>query len=175
MTDLLPEDAKEYRRQKAAFVGGWVHANYFWVDVIIKNQVIPEDITSSYPLQMILRKFPQTPWTKCDREESFSYYLNSSMFLCLVEIEFVNVKSVKYNDYISESKAYDKIGVKHENGRIYEAEYFRLFTTCVDYGIIKDCYDVIPGMEGRTVTEQMPFSEDELWREIHNQKLLEKR
>ena len=39
------------------------------------------------------------------------------------------------------------------------------------YGI----FDVIPGMEGRTVTEQMPFSEDELWREIHNQKLLEKR
>lgn len=158
MTDLLPEDAKEYRRQKAAFVGGWVHANYFWVDVIIKDQVIPEDITSSYPLQMILRKFPQTPWTKCDREESFSYYLNSSMFLCLVEIEFVNVKSVKYNDYISESKAYDKIGVKHENGRIYEAEYFRLFTTCVDYGIIKDCYDVIPGMEGHIKVTKLYYS-----------------
>lgn len=43
--------------------------------------------------------------------------------------------------------------------------------TAIHYGI----FDVIPGMEGRTVTEQMPFSEDELWREIHNQKLLEKR
>lgn len=43
--------------------------------------------------------------------------------------------------------------------------------TAIHYGI----FDVIPGMEGRTVTEQMPFSEDELWREIHNQKLFENR
>jgi len=35
-------------------------------------------------------------------------------------------------------------------------------------------FDVIPGMEGRTVVEKLPFSEDELWREIHNQKLLER-
>lgn len=35
-------------------------------------------------------------------------------------------------------------------------------------------FDVIPGMEGRTVEEKMPFSEDELWREIHNQKPLER-
>lgn len=40
----------------------------------------------------------------------------------------------------------------------------------IHYGI----FNVIPGMEGRTVTEKMPFSEDELWREIHNLKLLEK-
>lgn len=43
--------------------------------------------------------------------------------------------------------------------------------TAIHYGI----FDVIPGMEGRTVTEKMPFSEEELWREIHNQKLFENR
>lgn len=31
-----------------------------------------------------------------------------------------------------------------------------------------------PTLVGRTVSEKMPFSEDELWREIHNLKLLEK-
>ena len=37
-------------------------------------------------------------------------------------------------------------------------------------------FDIIPGpgLEGVTVTEKMPFSEDALWREIHNLKLLEK-
>lgn len=158
MTDLLPADANEYRRQKAAFVGGWVHANYYYVDTILKDCVIPMDITSSYPLQMILRKFPQTPWTKCDRPEDFDYYLRSTMFLCLVEIEFNNVKSVKFNDYISESKAYDKVGVKHENGRIYQAVHFKLFTTCVDYGIIKDCYDTIPGKEGSIKVTKLYYS-----------------
>ncbi len=33
----------------------------------------------------------------------------------------------------------------------------------------------VSGLADRTVTEKMPFSEEELWREIHNQKLLEKR
>lgn len=140
MTDLLPKDAAEYARLKAGFVGGWVHANYYWVDTIIKDQVIPMDITSSYPLQMILRKFPQTAWTLCDRPDSYNYYLSSPMFLCLMELEFIDVKSSRYNDYISYSKAYDMFHVKHENGRIYEGEYFKLFVTSVDYDIIRDCY-----------------------------------
>jgi hypothetical protein len=33
----------------------------------------------------------------------------------------------------------------------------------------------VSGLTDRTVTEKIPFSEEELWREIHNQKLLEKR
>lgn len=33
----------------------------------------------------------------------------------------------------------------------------------------------VSGLADRTVTEKMPFSEEELWREIHNQKLFENR
>lgn len=148
MTKNLPSDAAEYALQKAGFVGGWVHANYYYVDCILRNAVYQEDITSSYPFQMILRKFPQTPFTYCDRPESFEYYLQSKMFLCILEVEFDNVKSVKFNDYISYSKTTDRFHVKHENGRVYEAEHFKMVITCVDYEIIKECYDVIPGREG---------------------------
>jgi len=41
----------------------------------------------------------------------------------------------------------------------------------IHYGV----FDVIPGMEGKTVdAKKLPYSEDEIWRKIHNQKLLEK-
>ena len=40
----------------------------------------------------------------------------------------------------------------------------------IKYGI----FDLIPGTEGRTVVEKLPFSEEAAWREIHNQKLLER-
>ena len=52
----------------------------------------------------------------------------------------------------------------------------RAIAPCVGNEIHYGIFDMIPGMEeDRTVTEKMPFSEEELWREIHNQKLLEKR
>ena len=140
MTKLLPRDAAEYARQKAAFVGGWVHANYYYVNVNLKNCVVPWDITSSYPLQMILRKFPQTPWSECDDPADFDFYLESPHFLELMEIECVNIKSSGYNDYISTAKIKEGHAVKAENGRIYAAGYFKMFVTSVDYDIIKEAY-----------------------------------
>lgn len=143
MTRLLPADASEYKRLKAAFIGGWVHANYFWVDILLKGKyaVTPWDITSSYPLQMILHKYPAEPWTHCDDPDQFDRYLNNKNMLCLVEVTFDHIWSAKYNDYISYNKTYDRIKVKHENGRVYAAEHFKMFITCVDYEIIKDCYN----------------------------------
>lgn len=142
MTRLLPKDAAEYKRLKAAFIGGWVHANYYWVDTIMQGKfaVTPWDITSSYPLQMILHKYPAEPWTHCDDPESFERYLSNKNMLCLCEVTFNHVWSCKYNDYISYNKTYDREGVKHENGRVYAATHFKMFITCVDLEIIRDCY-----------------------------------
>lgn len=142
MTRLLPCNAAEYKRLKAAFIGGWVHANYYWVDILLKGKyaVTPWDITSSYPLQMILHKYPSEPWTHCTDPEDFDFYLQHKNMLCLVEVEFNNIWSAKYNDYISYNKTYDRQGVKHENGRVYAGTHFKMFITSVDLEIIRDCY-----------------------------------
>ena len=141
MTAMLPRDAAEYRRWKAAFVGGWVHANYYYCGVNIKNAAFGHDITSSYPLQMVLRKYPSTPWTHCDDPDSYEYYLNSKTFVELIEVEFRgHVKSAGFNDYWSASKIMRGENVKAENGRIYEADSFTVFVTSVDYDILKEAY-----------------------------------
>lgn len=164
MTKMLPRDAKEYARLKAAFVGGWVHANYYYVDVLLKNAVVPWDITSSYPTQIIRhRNYPQTPFTEADQED-FEFYLNSDMWVCIVQIDCVNICTKRnpkmYNDYISESKIDDDscVGVKSENGRIYEAIYFRMITTSIDLEIINDCYQVIPGKTGFIKVKRLWYS-----------------
>ena len=162
MTELLPRDAAEYARLKAAFVGGWVHANYFYVGVNLKNAVVPWDICSSYPTQCILRKFPKTPFTECMSPDNFDFYLKSSRFACLVVIDCMNIKRKKtsFNDYISESKIDSEtcVGVKSENGRIYKATYFRMITTNIDYDIIRDCYEVEPGKVGFIKVKRLWYS-----------------
>ena len=141
MTDLLPRDALEYRRWKSAFVGGWVHANYYYVGVNLIRAVFGHDITSSYPLQMILRKYPSTPWTECDDPDDFEYYLKSKTFVELLEVEFKgHVHSSGFNDYWSDSKIISGENVKAENGRIYAADSFTVFVTSVDFDILKRAY-----------------------------------
>ena len=140
MAKLVPRDASEYARLKVSFVGGWVHANYYYVGIILKNLVYAYDITSSYPFQMVLRKFPATPWTECEDKADFEYYINHRGFLEYMEIELVGVKSTGFNDFLSLSKVYDRVGVKSENGRIYEAERCKTIVTCIDYVIIKKSY-----------------------------------
>ena len=163
MTDLLPKNAAEYARLKAAFVGGWVHANYFYVGVNLKNAVVPWDICSSYSTQCVLRNgFPKTPFTECKNPDNFDFYLNSPRWACLVVVDFVNIrrKKTNFNDYISESKIEDKtaVGVKSENGRIYRATYFRMITTNIDLQIINDCYEVDPDKTGMIKVKRLWYS-----------------
>ena len=141
MTAMLPKDATEYRRWKAAFIGGWVHANYYYCGVNVKNAGYGHDITSSYPFQMLLRKYPVTPWTECEDREDFEYYLSSKTFVELVLVEFRgNVHSSGFNDYWSASKVVESVNMKAENGRIYKADSFTVMVTSVDYDILKRAY-----------------------------------
>lgn len=163
MTKMLPKDAAEYARMKAAFVGGWVHANYYYVNVLLKNAVVPWDITSSYPTQLIRHKnYAQTPFTECVDPEDFDFYLNNEHFVCLVQIDCVNIRTRRgyYNDYLSESKTEEDSawGVKAENGRIYEAFYFRMMTTSIDLEIIRDSYEVIPGKKGGIMVRRLWYA-----------------
>lgn len=140
MANLVPRSLAEYARLRKAFVGGWVHANYFYNNVVLRHMVRARDITSSYPTQMVLRPFPMSPWSLCRRPADYEFYLKRDDFLCLLEVEFVGVKSRGFNDYLSISKA-TGTNVRHENGRIYKADSFTTTCTEVDFKIMLEAYD----------------------------------
>ena len=142
MAALLPRDVSEYARLRSAFVGGWVHASYYYNNVTLKDSVFAYDITSSYPLQMVLRRFPQTPWSEA-RPDSFSFFVDNPDFLCLMKVTITNCRTHGFNDYWSISKVFDdeSAGVKAHNGRVYKADKMTLLCTSVDYEILRECYD----------------------------------
>ena len=141
MRDLLPRNVSEYALLRTAFVGGWVHGNYYYVGVNLKKCVWAYDITSSYPTQMVLHKYPQTAWTLSEKGDE-GFYIDNDSFVCIVKVQIDNLETIGYNDYISHSKIFDdeSQGVKSENGRIYKAERVTLVCTSVDYHILKECY-----------------------------------
>lgn len=139
MTALLPRSIEEYARLRMAFVGGWVHANYYYVNTVLRDCVWTYDITSSYPFQLVSRLYPQTPWTESPPED-FEYYLKNDDFLELLEVTCKNVNTRGFNDYLSSSKVYDEKDVRTENGRIYYAKEFTVLCTSIDYQIIRECY-----------------------------------
>ena len=110
------------------------------------------DITSSYPLQMVLRKYPVTPWSECSDPDQFDYYMEDTSYLKMLLIEVRDLKSIGANDYLSLSKILrercqehakeDKFtkNVKAENGRIYKADKITIWVTSVDYDIIRRAY-----------------------------------
>ena len=156
MARLVP-DFEKYDICRQCFVGGWVHANFLYINQTIRpgpdgSGAAMADITSSYPLQMVLRKYPVTPWSECSVPEQFDYYMKDESFLKMLLLEITDLKSIGANDYLSLSKilrerGYEKApedrytrNVKAENGRIYKADRITIWVTSVDYDIIKRAY-----------------------------------
>lgn len=140
MAELLPKNAPEYARLRKAFVGGWVHSNYFYVGVNLKDCVYAYDITSSYPTQMVLQKYPMSRWVEA-RPRDFEKFIEDPEYLTYMEVTLSNVRSSGFNDFLSCSKAYDGVNVKTENGRIYKADKFTVTCTEIDYKIMKEAYN----------------------------------
>ena len=67
-----------------AFRGGNTHCNRFFAGDIVKN-VKGRDISSSYPTQECLEKYPMTPFKKRDRlsESGIDYYMENGA-ACLI-------------------------------------------------------------------------------------------
>ena len=140
MAELLPKNAAEYARLRKAFVGGWVHSNYFYIGINLKDCVYAYDITSSYPTQMVLQKFPMSRWVEA-RPGTYDRFLDDDEYLCYMELEMSNVKSAGFNDYLSQSKVYDAEDLHVENGRIYKAKKFTVTCTEIDYKIMQEAYN----------------------------------
>lgn len=134
---LIPE---EYKMQKNAFQGGFVHGSPFFVDKTIED-VEGWDFTSSYPAWMLAGLFPMKTgrWRLVKDRKSFDYF--RANYCCIFEVEFTDIKSTFLFDYyISSSRTQNLQGEQLFNGRVVEAKTLRTTITELDFEIIEKTY-----------------------------------
>ena len=136
----LTLEPDEYRMLKRAFCGGFTHASPFYSGETCDN-VLSMDLTSSYPTQLCLPKFPMskgkqhTITSKKDFEESLKLYC------CLFDIELTNLQSkFLFDSYISRSRCNTCENPVLSNGRIVSADKLTITITEQDFNIIRNVY-----------------------------------
>lgn len=136
----LTLEPEEYIMLKRAFCGGYTHASPFYSGITCNN-VMGMDLTSSYPTQLCLPKFPISKGhehiikNKKDFEESLDLYC------CLFDVELTNVQSkFMFDAYISRSRCVQCDNPVLSNGRVVSADRLLITITEQDYKIIKNVY-----------------------------------
>lgn len=149
MARLLPRNAEEYIRFKMCFSGGNTHANWYYAGILVRG-VSECDIASSYPYECCSALLPMGPFHETKNPEKM---LANKKYLCIVEVEFVNLQAVMHIDYISYSKVYDieliddpdrpgrlKENITVENGKVHFIGRGRMMLTEYDLEVIKEAY-----------------------------------
>lgn len=133
-----------FKLLRAAFRGGNTHCSRFYAGQILHN-VSSRDISSSYPSQECLKKYPMTKFQKRARlsEAAIDYYMDHDG-ACLIYCELRNVElRDRYEPipYIPLAKClkYPE-RVLLDNGRIVSCLRCELVITDIDYRIIREQY-----------------------------------
>lgn len=136
----LTLDPEEYVMLKRAFCGGFTHASPFYSGKICSN-VMSMDLTSSYPTQLCLPKFPMSKGEKHIVTNKKDFEESIKLYCCLFDIELENVQSkFMYDAYISRSRCIQCINPIMSNGRVVSADRIVITITEQDYNIIKNVY-----------------------------------
>lgn len=136
----LTLDKDVYNMLARGFMGGFTHANANYTGEVLPD-VTSIDFASSYPAVMLAEKFPMSKpiKTKFTKDKDFNYYRKS--YALIFNIKFTNlVSKINQENYLSESKCYEKIKVQENNGRVYRAESLITTITEIDFEIIEQCY-----------------------------------
>ncbi len=144
MTSLLPPDYDFYYFLLLIFMGGYVHASYFYSGKLQKS-VRSKDLTSAYPAEMALSKFPVTPWQKIKPNESNYRKYNNEKHSLIMRVTLYTVDAKGFNTYIPYSKVInpkkaDNIVV--DNGRVMKADKLEICLTNLDLDVIEMMYTI---------------------------------
>lgn len=125
----------EYTMLKKAFQGGFTHANALYSGTTMTD-VTSYDFTSSYPTVMLSEKFPMSKGkiVTVDSQKEFFDYLKNYCCLFSIEMRNLKLKNGMADCPISTSKCEVKVGIKADNGRVYEAD--RIVTTITEQDFI---------------------------------------
>lgn len=134
---------EEFNLMSRAFQGGFTHANYLWVGETLSD-VNSIDFTSSYPAQILSKKYPMSSGEKVDIKSSddLNRYLTNYCCIFDVELRGVKVKENVYDGIISDSKCSILEGGVINNGRVMSADRVITTVTNVDYESILHFYDI---------------------------------
>ena len=136
----LTIEADEYKQLKRAFCGGFTHASPFYSGIVCEN-VMSMDLTSSYPTQLCLPKFPMSKGEKHVIESKQDFENSLKLYCCLFDLVLENVESkFMYDSYISRSRCIKCENPTISNGRIVSAGKLMITVTEQDYNIIKNVY-----------------------------------
>lgn len=135
-----------FKLLRAAFRGGNTHANRFMAGDILHN-VSSRDISSSYPTQECLEKYPMTPFKRREGQETvLDYYLEHGA-ACLIRAELRCVELIDRFEaipYLPLAKClYYPDGVRLDNGRILSCKRCEIVVTDIDLQILRRQYHFV--------------------------------
>lgn len=142
LMNQLRLNPKEYMMLRQGFMGGFTHANFHYVNKILKL-VASYDLTSSYPSVMVLEKFPMArgefQWGPLTLEEVETWF---DTHCCLMHIQIETLVPKLVQDFpISSSKCLKIEGETVDNGRVVSARYLEIICTELDLDTYKTFYD----------------------------------
>ena len=130
----------EYAQLKRVFMGGFTHANHFYVDKILHN-IRSFDFTSSYPAVMCSEMFPMSNPEHIVLKSKEEFLENLENYCCMFDIEFSQLESrIEYEHPLSKSKCATIEGYIEDNGRIVYADRAVTSLTELDYKTFSKFY-----------------------------------
>lgn len=139
-------DYDTYIELLAAFRGGNTHANRHHSGKIIKN-VQSLDIASSYPAQMLFKRFPMTNFRHYSKklgnlsDSMITQFLSNHNTALLMRVRFYSMEcdSTYGAPYLSIHKCICT-NVIEDNGRVLYATYCETVLTDIDFSIVNEHY-----------------------------------
>lgn len=140
MEGMTISDESEYKQLKAAFQGGFTHANAYYSGNTLSD-IASFDFTSSYPYVMVSEMFPMSSGriVKLHSMEEFEGYLKR--YCCLFDVEFDNIiNTLPYENPLSYSRCHIRGDSTIDNGRVVWADKLATTLTEQDWAIVKYAY-----------------------------------
>ena len=145
MKECFPASWDEFKLLNQVYQGGYTHANYKYSNKIIED-VHSWDITSSYPYELCVEKYPMTPF--CETTMKFKE-IDRETYAFIIDFEVEGLNSKLDNSFLSISKAYTETPegtflleeVEADNGRIKSCKSGRFCMTDVDFFIFRQVYE----------------------------------
>ena len=130
----------EYKQARRGFMGGYTHANPFYVDMDVWC-FLSKDYTSKYPAKAVLENcFPMSKGELIDPVTPEIFKKSCDLYFCMFDVIFEDLEpTFLFDNYIQSARCWLKENIKVSNGRIVSGTVGTTITN-IDFDIIKRIY-----------------------------------
>ena len=140
LMNKLTLDPEEYLQAKAAFQGGFTHANYKQVGITV-HDVASYDLASSYPTVMVAELFPMSKGEKVDVKDKLEFRQYLKKYCCMFNVKFEGLSPRLWQDApLSASKCKLEGRRQLNNGRVVFADTVYTTLTEQDFFTLEKFY-----------------------------------